>query len=319
MIQIYIPTYEPSPLHLHAAVQSVLAQTETRWKMLIHDDCSQADVRTMLQPYLGDMRIKFQQSPTRLGIGGNWNACLKQGESAYVQYLFQDDQWEPTYLADMLEVMEQHPSVGFASAEHVYACETGIETAEMYQLVRDFRKTRIANGIHGHEEFLQFWIKHQLHPNVIGEPSFVMLRRSLTQEVGFFHEDMPQFLDVEYWLRCLVKSDWFYRNEDLGTFRVHRKGASAQNQESGAGIYDRLECFETLIAALPQGTLKKEAVEARNRALVIMAQKFFKRRQEGKKTPIKGGGKFKTFALQHPLLIARALFGAWQHGTGESL
>ncbi len=308
MIDILVPTYEPNPDHLKTAIRSALNQTEIRWQMLIHDDCSTIDVRAMIEEFLQDPRIRFERSTVRLGIGGNWNASEEQGTNPYVQYLFQDDHWEPRYLELTLQALEQNPSAGFVSAEHHYDCEEEMGVAELYQQVRDVRKN-IDGGLHTHDALLQSWIDRQLTPNIIGEPSFVMMRRSLMQEVGPFTEDMPQFLDVEYWLRCLQKSDWVFVKEELGTFRVHSMGASAQNQMSGAGMFDRLECFERLISSLPSGDLRQVAIQSRNRALVTMARKFLKRVSSKQKVSAKSGG-MKKFAMRHPFLIGRALLQA---------
>ena len=88
-------------------------------------------------------------------------------------------------------------------------------------------------------------------------------------------------------------------------------GGSAQNEQSGAGIYDRLRCFERLIALLPASDLKKEAVAARNRALETMAKKFVARMKSGKKIPGgKGSGSLTSLALKHPVLSVKALLKA---------
>lgn len=316
MIDIFIPTYEPNPAHLRAAIDSALAQTEKRWTMFIHDDASQIDVRAMIEKYLADPRITFERSEKRLGIGGNWNACLSRRSEAetdssahttpYIQFLFQDDLWEPLYLETMLKAFEKNPSAGFASADHRYQCDHGMEAAPHYESVRTFRKEKIAPGSHKGSELLRFWIDHELHPNIIGEPSFVMLRRSLIEKTGKFDEAMPQFLDSEYWIRCLQNGDYVSVSDELGAFRVHGKAASAMNQESGAGIYDRLNCFERLISTLPSGELKSATIAARNKALTSMAKKFLARIRSGKKVAgVKNGG-FRRFVLSHPLLAAGA-------------
>jgi hypothetical protein len=90
-----------------------------------------------------------------------------------------------------------------------------------------------------------------LRPNFIGEPSFVMLRRSLMESVGKFREDMPQGLDTEYWLRCLLRADWYFERTSLGMFRVHGQAASARNDREGLGLYDRLGFYDTLLHLLP--------------------------------------------------------------------
>ncbi len=316
LVSILIPTYEPDPVHLREALESVAHQTETHWKCLIHDDASQSDVPGVVRPYLSDQRFRFIRSSKRLGIGGNWNACLEHASDApFVQYLFQDDTWHYPYLRHALDVFTKHPHVGFVAVDHEYRYEGNVPTIDLYEELRRYRREHIAPGVHRGSDFLQWWTSHELHPNVIGEPSFVMLRREVVQEIGPFREDMPQFLDVEYWLRCLSVADWYFLTEELGSFRVHPKGASAMNHESGVGIYDRLRCFEMLIRSLPPAAesrglpLRDEAIAARNRALQAMVGKFFARLKEGKSVGAasRGRGFLGSFALRHPLLVGGAV------------
>ena len=161
--------------------------------------------------------------------------------------------------------------------------------------------------MHKGSEFLHFWIHHELHPNVIGEPSFVVMRREVMLKAGEFLEDMPQFLDTEYWLRLLLVSDWYCLNDNnYGSFRVHPGGASAVNQEVGTGLYDRLRCFERLVEWL-DGDDQKKAIEARNRAIETMVGKFFRRIGSGKKASAKGSHALLWFCLRHPMLIGRSI------------
>lgn len=300
-----MPTYEPKPDHLRAALESVLAQTETRWTLFIHDDASQADVQGIVAPYLDDARIRFARSETRLGIGGNWNACLKEAKTPYVQYLFQDDTWEKDYLLNALNILETHPHVGFVSVEHEYAFEGHSEFRGGYEDLLRFKRENISMGEHDGREFLQWWMARGLHPNVIGEPSFVMLRKSVTDAVGPFLEDMPQFLDVEYWTRLLQGSDWYYIPKSHGAFRVHASGASHQNQQQGRGLFDRLRCMELVMNAL-EGSGRAVAKQAIVTQLAQMMEKFLKRRKDGKAVRLEGSGAAKRFLLQHPLLAIRA-------------
>lgn len=308
-VHILMPTYEPRADHLRAAVESVLAQTERKWQLLVHDDASAADVEAMIEPYLTDKRIGFFRSPKRRGIGANWNACLKFARSPYVQYLFQDDTWAPTYLEEALHVMKAHPNIGFLSAHHAYASE-GMELPESYRAVLTARE-EVAPGLHDGRIFLRWWIERGLHPNVIGEPSFVMIRRSVIARAGRFADDMHQGLDMDQWLRMLQETDWFWIPKSLGTFRVHPQGTSAQNQEAGIGLTDRLECFQRLIARLPKGDLRSLAVTARNKALTDMAKKYVRRtRNQEPGTRTKSNGMMRKFALRHPITTARAMLAA---------
>jgi len=311
IVDILVPTYEPRPEHVREALASIRSQTESRFTCLIHDDCSQADVARIVAPFLADERFTFVRSPRRLGIGGNWNACLQQGGNApFVAYLFHDDRWEQAYLERGLRVFAKHPSVGFLSVDHAYFMEGTNGNEGRYRELETFKRTEIKPGFHPGGEILQWWILRELHPNIIGEPPFVLFRRSTLGEVGPWDGKMPQFLDVEYWVRCLQVTDWYYLAETLGSFRVHPGGASARNERSGAGIYDRLECFERLIRSLPPGPLRTSAVATRNRALTTMARKYFARRREGKSVKSSAKRFMIGFALRHPILVGRAALHA---------
>ncbi|MBI1813057.1 glycosyltransferase [Candidatus Peregrinibacteria bacterium] len=256
-VSILIPTYEPNPEHLRAALESIVVQTFRDWSVLIHDDASRADVRAIIEPFLTDSRFHFSRNPQRLGIGGNWNACLKEAKGEYVQFLFQDDLWEPQYLERSVDVLNRESTVGFVAANHVYSME-GSGNEKLYDEVTAARH-ELTPGRQDRIAFLRSWMERGLRPNIIGEPSFVMLRRSLMEKVGFFNTSMRQGLDFEYWMRCLLQADWHYLSEHLGTFRVHAGGASERNRASGDGMFDRLRCFKLLLRTLPPSDLRRSA------------------------------------------------------------
>lgn len=305
MIDVLIPTYNPKPDHLAAALTALQKQTFQGWHAFIHDDSSSVNVYAMVEPFLKDSRITFVQSDKRLGIGGNWNACVRQTNSPVVAFLFQDDQWAPNYLTDAYAALEKNPTVGFVTMNHTYQIEGGMDVAPLYKAVETLR-SGMSPGVHKREEVLRYWIDRELTPNIIGEPCFVVMRRSAMQQAGAFLENMPQFLDVEYWLRLLLKNDWYFLPGNYGAFRVHSSGASAQNQASGEGLFDRLRCFEMLIQNL-DGQIKKLAKRSRNHALQTMIGKFFRRVESKKTISKKGGSGLFSFCVRHPLLISKAL------------
>ena len=279
-VSLLLPTYEPQPAHLRAAIDSVLAQTFTDWELVIHDDASTVDVEGLIRPYVTDPRIRFHRSPVRRGIGGNWNASVQHAKSTFTTFLFQDDTWHPEYLKRSLDILQHESGVGFTAADHTYVMEgpTAAAATGIYKEVGDLRGTVMKDGRIRHEEFLTSWIELGLRPNLIGEPSFVVLRRAVMEDIGQFREDMKQGLDAEYWVRCLLKTDGWWIGEKLGKFRVHPMGATAMNEESGAGSMDRLQIFRSLIRALASGPMKTLAKRTMRRELLGMAGKFVKRR-----------------------------------------
>jgi glycosyltransferase involved in cell wall biosynthesis len=307
LVSVCMPIYAPKPEHLREAVESVLGQTETRWALLISEDASKVDAAPMVEPFLKDPRIRYRKNPQRLGIGGNWNSCLKEADAPYVQYVFQDDVLAPTYLARTVEAMEKNPRVGIVAVMHRYVFEgDGIDRAP-YDEVQARRKELMPAGTHSGREFLLKWMERGLHPNLIGEPSFVLIRRETAIKAGPFVEDMPQFLDVEYWTRCLLHGDLVVLEGDGGMFRVHQSGASAVNQALGSGLFDRFRTMQAVSESLPASAERRRARRLIADALAGMIRKFLNRKKEGKAVSMSGGGALKSFALKHPFLTFRAL------------
>ena len=279
-VSILLPTYDPQPAHLRAAIASVLAQTFTDWELIIHDDASKFNVEEMVRPFLTDSRMHFFRSPKNLGIGGNWNATMRKSTAQMIAYMFQDDLWHPSYLQKSVGILQREPDIGFTAANHVYRIEgvTAAASTGIYREVETARNTVMAEGRIHRQAFLRRWVGMGLRPNLIGEPSFVVLRLPLIQRVGPFREDMEQGLDAEYWVRCLLTSDGWWIAENLGEFRVHAGAATAKNQESGAGTTDRLQIFSMLITALPPGPMKKLARKIRRREILKMGWKWIRRK-----------------------------------------
>lgn len=310
-VSVLVPTYKPKEQHLTETLESLRAQTETDWECIICDEPTEVDTHAMVMDYLVDERFRFYKNEKCLGIGGNWNRCLSKARSDVVAYLFQDDLWEPDYLETALNIFSSHHNVGMISMNHRYQYDEDLWTADGYEVLQNIKEEVLREGMWNREEFLTMWLKRSMHPNLIGEPPFVVLRKDVMEKVGPFHEQMPQFLDVEYWLRCLQVTDWYYEKKIHGSFRIHGDAASFRNNESGQGLYDRLTCYSILIDAL-DGNMKKLAIQSRNKSVEDMAYKFLYRVKKGKGVSAKGGGQVVRFVLRHPLIVsmgfARALW-----------
>jgi hypothetical protein len=230
---------------------------------------------------------------------------VRQQSSEFIAFLFHDDLWEPAYLEKMIAALDAHPSAGFAAANHSYLQEGNVSAAPFYDELHDFVQKNVPPGLHEHRRFLRWWLDRGLRPNVIGEPSFVVLRRNLMEQVGPFNETMVQFLDSEYWARCLLKTDFVYVPEDLGKFRVHSAGMSAVNEGLGRGIFERFQTLQTVVAGLPPKERSSGNTAIVN-ALSGMIGRYFARRKEGKSVSGHGSGGLKKFVFRHPFLLFRA-------------
>ena len=74
---ITIPAYRSQ--FLKEAINSVVNQTWQDWELVIVDDCSPEDLRSVVNPFLADSRISYYRNEKNCGainVVDNWNICL---------------------------------------------------------------------------------------------------------------------------------------------------------------------------------------------------------------------------------------------------
>lgn len=110
-ITIVMATYNGANF-LSAQLDSVLAQTETNWTLLVSDDNSTDDTLEILKHYCAiDKRISLLEQSPQCGQSAlsNFSALLKVAFQMGANYIFscdQDDVWEPTKLAQLLRELK---------------------------------------------------------------------------------------------------------------------------------------------------------------------------------------------------------------------
>ncbi len=312
-VSVLMPVYKPKVEYFAEALDCLFSQTEQDWECIIHNQPWDFDLKGALAKYLSDPRVKFIQGTELRTIGENWNACLPHATSPYLAYLFYDDVWETEYLKTLCDILDNNRSVGFVSANRSYLFMGDMPKEAIYDEATEFIQKNVKPGLHEGIPALAEWMGRGLKPSAVGEPSFVIMRRSLVDAVGPFHPTMAQFLDAEYWTRCFSKSDWYFEPRTLGKFRVHAVGTSAQNAAEGKGLYDRLETMELAVALLPRA-YRRDARKALRRTLAGMIRKYldrWKKARTGVQTQGGGGSTaVKKFAMKHPVIMAGAMLEA---------
>lgn len=109
MLTICIPYYENEIL-LRKAVDSVLKQSLSSWRLNISLDSDLSEDFTHYLFSLGDDRIQvFRNKEEDKGICGNWNNCIDAVDSEFMTILHSDDELEPNYITTMLKLISSAP------------------------------------------------------------------------------------------------------------------------------------------------------------------------------------------------------------------
>lgn len=87
---------------LKKAVDSVLAQTEQNWRLLIFDDCYPSKKAATYYAKLPDKRVSYYRHKKNLGLVKNYNYALSRASAQYCVVMGCDDIMLPTYLETAL-------------------------------------------------------------------------------------------------------------------------------------------------------------------------------------------------------------------------
>jgi glycosyltransferase involved in cell wall biosynthesis len=93
LISVLMPVYNPDPVHLAAALDSVLGQIYPHWELCIADDAStDPAVQRMLADYAGrDRRIRLVTRPVNGHISAASNSALELATGEFTALLDHDD------------------------------------------------------------------------------------------------------------------------------------------------------------------------------------------------------------------------------------
>lgn len=100
-IDILLPYWGDFTL-LKKAVESVFAQTEQDWRLLIFDDCYPSDKPREFFAQLDDSRVSYYRHSENLGITRNFNYALRAAEAPYCVMFGCDDIMLPDFIETAL-------------------------------------------------------------------------------------------------------------------------------------------------------------------------------------------------------------------------
>ena len=109
-VTIAIPAYKTE--FLAEAIRSALTQTYVNFEVLIVDDRSPNDVKSIVEKF-DDARIRYYRNEKNVGRDDpsrNWQRCLELAQGEYICILCDDDVYAPEYIQTMVELVQQYPS-----------------------------------------------------------------------------------------------------------------------------------------------------------------------------------------------------------------
>lgn len=226
---------------IERCLRSILEQEGVEFEIVVVDDDSSDDcaaiAATMLRP--GDRLLRNEP---RLGLNRHHNKCLEVARGGLIQFVHGDDRLLPEpcrHSADVLRIPVSEwlsPPTG-GERRHQVATTVRQGPYPFPQAARPQPRAvaGLADGIARREGKL------------IGEPTAVMFRRQLALDAGGFRTDIYQLVDVDFWLRLMLRSAVCFVPHELSVRRHTAATETTRVMATRRNVLDRQRILTWLI------------------------------------------------------------------------
>lgn len=190
--------------HLHAAIDSILAQTLRDFEFIVVDDGSTDRSRAIVEGYR-DPRIRLIALERNAGLSAALNLGLQATESPLVARQDADDLSEPRRLERQLSVMHDRQELVLLGSQAVAITEDGTEAGTVWRPV---------------EPVSIQW--YSLFDNPFAHTSMMFRTAVVRDEFGGFDARYDPFSqDYALWCRVMERHDVANLADRLVRYRVH--------------------------------------------------------------------------------------------------
>lgn len=229
MIDVLIPTMNRAHT-ISRAIDSVLKQTYSDFKIIIIDNASDDDTSTLISRNYGKELdsglIKYVYHEDLVPIHHNWNRCLLLSQSQYCTFLFSDDTFEPDYLSKVINAFHDKPDLALVSSPIKYVDQDTGRTIHTRSYGSN-KKVAILKSI-----FMR---------NSIGAPTCVSFNNQIIKQNSLLFTDNRVACDIIFMAELLTFGDYYYIDEPLSSLYVSRETETSTLKSKPLWVYDNVE------------------------------------------------------------------------------
>ena len=242
LITIVLPVYGRSSL-LSEALDSVYAQDDPDWRLLIADDGSDARTAELIHQQRVDSRIQVVRRHQNLGLFGNLNAAIQEVETPWQLILCSDDYLEPQAIGQLKTAIASEPDARLVLSSYHSIDAKGHLRMDVNGIFYDLFAPNSVLFPPG------ALLKPLLHYGSInGNITGLLIQQSLFRDAGPWRSDWSQSADWEWLIRACMRTSVLVRREPIARVRVHEGQLSVSNQKLQHENVETLEVLSRLLS-----------------------------------------------------------------------
>ncbi len=228
-----VVAYWGDPGLLSRTLDSVLAQTDPRWRVTVIDDAYPDPAAQATWGAHPDERIDYVRNEVNLGVAGNFEKARQLADGDLVAFLGSDDLLHRTYVANAWRVHDQHPDADILQLGVQVIDGDGRPADGLTERIkRALMPRRPGPHVLGGEELAA----SLLRGNWLYWPSLVFRRDALARTS--FRTDLPTILDLALVLDLVAGGSRLVVDPTVCfSYRRHARSASSLGLHTG----DRFE------------------------------------------------------------------------------
>jgi glycosyltransferase involved in cell wall biosynthesis len=202
-VSIILPCYNGAKW-IERAIQSILAQTEADFELIIVDDGSTDNSKALITSFLHDERIRYVYQKNQ-GFSGAINRGIIESRGQLIGFIGQDDIWLPNKIEIQLKYLVAHPQISL-----VYSPYYTIDSEE--QLLSTVKSPKFSSK--------QKRIYKLFLNNYIGFET-VLVKKYCFEKEGLLDQNLIVCSDHDMWLRIAEHFDIGYLDVPAVKKRQH--------------------------------------------------------------------------------------------------
>ena len=231
---------------IREAIESVCAQSFSKWELLLVDDGSLDASTRIARDYARDQpaRIRYLEHDAHRnqGMSASRNLGVRHARGAFAAFLDSDDVWLPNKLEEQLAVFNAEPEAGMVcgATEYWHSWENGVTAGQLDVTLKVGGPQRTL--------ILPPTLITCLYPLASGTPpcpSDIMLRREVFEKVGGFEEQFrgiyQLYEDQAFLAKIYLQVPVYLSSTCWDRYRQHPESCVSKVAESGQ--YDAVRFF----------------------------------------------------------------------------
>lgn len=244
-VSVIVPNYNHA-CFLPRRIQSILGQTFQDFELILLDDCSTDDSRTILAQYASDPRVRTEFNEANSGSTfKQWNKGVRLAQGKYVWIAESDDYAGERLLERLVAVLDRDPAVTFAYCRSWRVTDDDqIDGYGDWHLdaldPRLWKKDFCADG-------RKLCRSYFVRSPVVSNASAAVFRKAAFESVGGADESLRLCGDWKLWAALAFAGKVGYISEPLNYFRYHASTVRNKSSLDATDVFEKLQVIRWIL------------------------------------------------------------------------